>query len=73
MRLTSIESIVQLGKTTGNEEVKLMIATKLTNNNRGFCSHNGQGAEQKTYKFKVKHPRDAGYKPSGSNGSFVSF
>ena len=48
MRLTSIESIVQLGKTTDNEEVKLMIATKLTNNNRGFCSHNGQGVEQKT-------------------------
>ena len=48
MRLTSIESIVQLAKTTDNEEVKLMIAIKLTNNNRGFCSHNGQAAEQKT-------------------------
>ena len=48
MRITSIESIVQLGKTTGNEKVKPMIATKLTNNNRGFCRHNGQGVEQKT-------------------------
>ena len=48
MRLTSIESTVQLAKTTDNEKVKLMITTKLTNNNRGFCSHNGQGAEQKT-------------------------
>lgn len=47
MRLTFIESIVQLGKTTDNEEVKLMIAIKLTNNNRSFCSHNGQVAEQK--------------------------
>ena len=47
MGLTSIESIVQLGKTTDNEKVKVMIAIKLTNNNRGFCSHNGQGAEQK--------------------------
>ena len=47
MPLTSIESIVQLRKTTDNEKVKLMISMKLTNNNRSFCSHNGQGAEQK--------------------------